>query len=144
MQKTKRTSTLGVSIAALAIGLWAIVFTGCEKKADTPPPPPHSPESYMNDPAFRKQLSTARVEHQKAVRSRNEIAKKMQAKVEALKARLGTDDAAKLKPELEKDAEWNDLLKQCQEANAKIAAQRKGTLGAVKERLTPPKKPISK
>lgn len=143
MQKKKRTSTLGVSIAALAIGLWAIVFTGCEKKADTSPPPPHSPESYMNDSVFRGKLTAARLEHQKLARSRNEIARKMKAKAEAMKEKLGTGDLKLIEAELAKDAEWNDLNKQCAEADAKLAAQRKKTLGEVRERLTP-KKQISK
>lgn len=125
------------------MGISAFVFTGCSKKEEPPAPPPHAPESYMNDPVFRGKLAEARKEQLKLVRERNTIAGKMKAKVEAMKAKLKTDDPSKLKAELEKDPEWNDLHKQCTNANAKVEAQRKQTLGTVRERLTPPK-PISK
>lgn len=97
----------------------------------------------MNDPVFRGKLADARKEQLKLVRERNAIAERMKAKIEAMKAKLKTDDPSKLKAELEKDPEWNDLHKQCTEANAKVTAQREKTLGTVRERLTP-KKPVSK
>lgn len=142
MIKTRRTSFSLVPFALCAMGIVAFIFAGCSK--ETPPaPPPHTPASYMNDEVFRGKLSADRVEHQKLVRARNEIARKMKSKIEAMKVRLGTGDVKKLQAELEKDPEWNDLHKQCTEANEKIAAQRQGTLNAVKERLTP-KKAVSK
>jgi len=142
MIRTVRTSKFLVLIALCAIGVSSFVFTGCGKK-EAPQPPKHAPESYMNDPVFRGKLADARKAHLKLVRERTAIAERMKAKIEAMKRKLGTDDQAKLKTELEKDAEWNDLYKQCKEVNAKIAAQRKGTLGVVRERLTP-EKPVSK
>lgn len=122
------------------MGLACLVLAGCGKdeKAVQQPPPPHAPENYMNDPEFRGKLAEARKTHLKLIRDRNVIADKMQAKIEALRERLKTSDDAKIKAELEKDPEWQELYKQCQEANAKVKAQRQEALGAVRSRLTPP------
>lgn len=143
MIRTQRTSFSLVPFALCAIGISAFIFAGCSKKEEPPAPPAHAPESYMNDPVFRGKLADARKEQLKLVRERNAIAERMKAKIEAMKAKLKTDDPSKLKAELEKDPEWNDLHKQCTEANAKVTAQREKTLGTVRERLTP-KKPVSK
>lgn len=138
-----RTSKFLVPFALCVIGCFALVLQGCKKEPEKPVPPPSSPESYMNDPEFRGKLAKERRDHVKLVRESNAIAGKMKAKVEALKAKLKIDDPAKLKAELEKDPEWNALYEQCTNANARVEAHRKTTLGIVRERLTP-KKEISK
>lgn len=97
----------------------------------------------MNDPEFRGKLAKERGEHVKLVRDANAIAAKMKAKIEALREKLQTDDPAKLKAELEKDPEWVELYTQKTNANARVEAHRRETLGIVRERLTP-KKEISK
>lgn len=140
---TIRTSTFLVPFALCAMGCFALVFQGCKKEPAKPVPPPHAPESYMNDPEFRGKLATERAEHVKLVRESNKIAAKMKAKVDALRERLQTEDPARLKVELEKDPEWNALYAQCTNANARVETHRKETLGVVRERLTR-KKEISK
>ena len=129
--------------ALCAIGSVFVVLTGCERKPEKPAVPSHAPASYMNDPAFMGKLAKERKEHMTLVRDRNAIAAKMQAKVEAMRVQLKTDDLGKVKAELEKDPEWQALYVQCTNANAKCEAKRKEALGIVRERLTP-EKPISK
>ena len=137
-----RTSQVLVPIAVCAIGLSALVFTGCRREAEKPAPSPTSPEVYMNDKAFMGKLGEERKAQMKLVKARNDIATKMQAMVEAMRAKLKTDDLMKVKAELEKDPEWNRLYVACTNANAKCEANRRATLSTVRERLTP--KPISK
>ena len=71
----------------------------------------------------------------------------MKAMIDAKKDELKTEDAAKIKAELEKDPVWNDLHSQMTNANAKAAAQRNKLLGTTRARITPPRhnsKPASK
>lgn len=138
-----RTSTFLVPFAFCAIGCCALVFQGCKKEPAKPVPPPSSPESYMNDPEFRGRLAKERGEHVKLVRESNAISAKMKAKIDALREKMKTEDPAKLKVELEKDPEWVELYTQKTNANARVEAHRKATLGVVRERLTP-KREISK
>ena len=139
-----RTSTFLVPFALCAMGCFALVFQGCKKEPAKPVPPPHAPESYMNDPEFRGKLAAERAEHVKLVRDGNAISAKMKAKIDALREKLRIDDPAKLRAELEKDPEWNGLYAQKTNANAKVEAHRKATMGFVRERLTPAKNEISK
>lgn len=97
----------------------------------------------MNDPEFRGRLAKERGEHVKLVRESNAISAKMKAKIDALREKMKTEDPAKLKVELEKDPEWVELYTQKTNANARVEAHRKATLGVVRERLTP-KREISK
>lgn len=143
MYMTVRTSKFLVPFALCAMGIFTLVFTGCERKPEKQEPPRHAPESYMNDPEFRGALAERRKTQVKLVRDRNAIAAAMKAKIEAMREKLKTDDPEKLKVELEKDPEWNDLYVRCTNANAKCEANRRGTLGIVRERLTPVK-PVSK
>ena len=138
-----RTSKVLVPFALCAIGCFAVVFTGCGRKSEPPQAPSHTPASYMNDPSFTGKLAKERKEHMTLVRDRNAIAAKLQAKVEAMRAQLKTDDMNKVRAELEKDPEWQALYAACTNANAKCEAKRKEALGVVRERLTP-QKPISK
>lgn len=137
----------GVPIALVAMGLGALVLTGCgrnDKAPERAAVPPHSPESYMHDKEFQGQLAKERAEHRALLRQRNAITQKMKAKVDAAKARLGASaDAAAIKAELEKDAEWRELYVQCTNANATVTAHRRATLGTVRRRITP-KRPFQK
>ena len=69
------------------------------------------------------------------MRERNAVVDRMKAMVDAKRAEMkGADDSA-VKAELEKDQEWNDLHKKCEEANAAIERVRKGMLSDVRERV---------
>jgi len=137
------TNTFSVSVALCAMGCFALVFQGCERKPEQPVPAPHEPASYMRDAKFIGKLTEARKVQIELERERNSIAAKMKEKIEAMRVRLKTDDLGKVKAELEKDAEWRELYCQCTNANAKCSAHKNEVLRTVRERITP-KKPISK
>ena len=132
-----------VPFALCALGFVQLVLTGCKREPEKPVPPPHTPESYMNDPAFTGKLAAERKEQARLERERNAIALQMKAMVEAMRERLKTDDLKKVRAELEKDPKWVDLHARCTNANAKCVAHRRATLEGVRRRLAPPK-PISK
>ena len=140
---TTKTILTGFSAVALLAALGLASGCGCSERKEAPPPHPSAPESYMNDKAFTGELAERQTEQRRLVRERNAIVERMKAKIVAKRAELGTEDEAKVQAELEKDPEWNELYKSCEEANANIERVRKGTLGVVRERLTR-KEPVSK
>ena len=93
--------------------------------------PSFSPASYMNDPAFRKQLSDKRKELSAIVAERKPLADRMQELVKE----HGEDLAA-----LQKVPEWNDLYKKVTALNTKYEETRARQLKVVRERLAPEKK----
>ena len=140
---TTKTILTGFSAVALLAALGLAGGCGRSERKEAPPPHPSAPESYMNDKEFTGALAERKTEHRRLVRERNAIVDRMKAKIVAKRAELGTEDEAKVKAELEKDPEWNELYKSCEEANANIERVRKDTLGVVRERLTR-KEPVSK
>lgn len=147
--KTRKSPHL-VPFALCATGACLLLVAGCGKSGDKAATvDPTSPESYMNDPAFRQKLSADRKARQALFRARSEIVTQMEAMIEAKKRELATDDLAKVKAALDEDPAWKEVYKQFEEATAKIEASRKATLKTVRERITPkepvtPQKPISK
>ena len=126
-----------------AMGLSALVLTGCGKKKEPPKADPSAPAVYMKDPEFRGKLAAERKEHQSLVRARNEIAEQMRTMVEAKKNELKTEDVQAVRAALEKDPAWRELYVQCTNANARVTAQRQKAYKVVRERIAP-KKPVSK
>ena len=59
----------------------------------------------------------------------------MQAKIADAKARLGTEDEAVLKVELEKDAEWNSLYSRVEDLNKALEDERRRAMAIVRQRL---------
>ena len=109
------------------MGLVVWFFAGCRKEEKAPELPASSPASYMNDPAFRKQVADKRKELQAIVNERNPLVKRM----EALIKEHGQDLAS-----LQKIPEWNDLHKKVVELNAKYEAVRARQLKIVRERIS--------
>ena len=139
MYMTVRTSKFLVPFALCAMGSFAFVFTGCERKPEKQEPPRHAPESYMKDPVFRTVLREHRGARNELAKSRAIVVEKMTAMIEAKKSELKTDDLEKVRVELEKDPEWKSLYQRCLDANRAIEEQRKKTRGLVRERITPQK-----
>ena len=110
------------------MGVLTIVLSGCRKEEKKPEIPASSPASYMNDPAFRKQLSEKRQELQAIVAARKPLADRMQELVKA----HGEDLAA-----LQKIPEWNDLYEKVTALNKKYEETRARQLRIVRDRLTP-------
>ena len=116
-----------VPFVLCATGLVMLFLAGCRKEEKAPEIPASSPESYMNDPAFRKQLSDKRKELQAIVNERNPLVKRM----EALIKEHGQDLAA-----LQKIPEWNDLHKRVVELNKRYEETRARQLKVVRERIS--------
>ncbi len=128
--------------AALVAALLLALVVGCRKEeepvpAPKPEPDQSSPEVYMRDKEFRGKLAAERKEHVSLIQDRNAIAEKMKEMIEAKKAELKTDDLEKVRAELEKDPAWNDLYRQCTNANARVEAHARKRLGIVRDRITP-------
>ena len=127
-----------VPFALCAMGALMLVFTGCRKEEEKKPEAPASSSaSYVHDKAFMGSLAAARAEQSRLIKSRNEIARKMVAMIEAKQAEMKTDDMKAVRAELEKDAAWRELHAACTNANAQVKSQRRELLGKVRERITP-------
>ena len=110
------------------MGLWMLFLAGCRKEEKAPEIPASSPESYMNDPVFRKQLEEKRHELSAIVAARKPLADRMQALVRE----HGEDLAA-----LQKIPEWTNLYQKVTELNAKYQEVRKRQLRIAGDRLKP-------
>ena len=117
-----------VSFVLCTTGALLLFLAGCRKEEKAPEIPASSPESYMNDPVFRKQLSDKREELQAIVSERKPLAERM----EALIKEHGQDLAS-----LQKIPEWNDLHKKVVGLNAKYEEVRARQLKIVRERIAP-------
>ena len=113
-----------------AMGVLSLCLAGCRKEKE-PEIPASSPASYMNDPAFRKQLAEKRDELRAIVAERRPLADRMQQLVKE----HGEDLAA-----LQKISEWNELYKKVTALNKKYEETRARQLKVVRERITPEKK----
>ena len=103
-----------IGLFAAAIALAALA--GCTREAEQPAAA-EAAQPVMKDPAFRAKLTAQAKERSALAAARGRIVAKMTEMIEAKKTALGTDDEAKLKAELEKDPEWNELYRRCEEAN---------------------------
>lgn len=119
-----------VPFVLCATGALVLCLAGCRKEEAKPEIPASSPQSYMNDPVFRKQLSDKRKELSAIVAERKPLADRMQALVKE----HGEDLAA-----LQKIPEWNELHAKVTALNAKYEEVRARQLKAVRERITPNK-----
>ena len=138
-----RTRLKLVPFALVAMGALAIVLPGCRKEKEEEKASPSSPEVYMNDPVFRKELADGRKEREGYVVSRTKLVREMEKMVEAKKAELpGADDAA-LKAALEKDPKWIDLSKRVVDLTAAIKESGRRMDEVIRGRVAP-RKGISK
>ena len=119
-----------VLIVLCAVGLGLLFFALCRRAEQAPEIPASSPKSYMNDPAFMKQLDDKRKELQAIVNERRPLVERM----EALIREHGEDLAA-----LQKIDEWNDLHKKVVALNAKYEETRKRQLVIAGRKLNPGK-----
>ena len=116
-----------VPFALCAMGLGLLFFAGCRKEKE-PEVPASSPESYMNDTVFMKQLEEKRHELSAIVAERKPLADRMQALVKE----HGEDLAA-----LQKIPEWTNLYQKVTVLNAKYQEVRKRQLKIAGNRLKP-------
>ena len=119
---------IGTLTAAIALA----GLVGCSREAEKPA----EPEPVLKDPAFRAKLTEQAKERKALASARGKVVERMVEMIEAKKKELGTDDGAKLKAALEKDPEWNELYKRCEDANTAIREQRRRAAAVVRERMT--------
>lgn len=130
---TTRRALIYVPFMLCMVGLVAFVLPGCRKEKEAPPAPPaNSPEVYMRDPVFRKELSDKRKELTALQVERRQLVQRMEELIRS----NGEDKAV-----LEKIPEWNDLHKKVEALNAKCEAVRRAQLAVVSKRLNPEQKP---
>lgn len=122
------------------MGMIALVFSGCRKEEESSP---SSPEVYMNDPVFRKQLADGRKEREGFALKRTELVKAMEQMIEAKKAAMPNADSAALKAALEKDPEWVSLEKRVNDLTTAIGESGRRMDEVIRKRVAP-KKEISK
>lgn len=125
----------------------AVAVLGCGKKepaAASKVPPPHSPESYMNDAAFREKLKARREAMKGLGAERAKIAARLEEMTKIVREKLGTDDPAKVGAELDKIAEWTKLKERALALDREFAAAHRETQRIVRERIVPKKTPVSK
>lgn len=125
----------------------AVAVLGCGKKEPaeaSKAPPPHSPESYMNDKAFREKLKARREAMKGLGAERAKIAARLEEMTKIIREKLGTDDPAKVGAELDKIAEWTRLKERALALDREFAAAHRETQRIVRERIVPKKTPVSK
>lgn len=140
MYMTVRTSKFLVPFALCAMGSFAFVFTGCERKPEKQEAPRHAPESYLRDETFRTNLTARREARNELEATHAKLARRMQKMIDAKRAELKTDDLEKVRVELEKDPEWKSLYARCEDAAQAIKENRRDAMRVVRERITPPHK----
>lgn len=120
----------------------AVALVGCGKKE--PEVPPTSPESYMNDTAFRAELKARREAMKELGAERAKIAARLEEMTKIARRKYGTDDPAKVGAELDKIAEWTRLKERALALDKEFTAKRREMQKIVRDRITPREKPVSK
>lgn len=129
-----------------AMATLAVFLVGCWPEEPQKPevPPANSPSVYMKDKAFRAKLDAQTATRTEIAIARDRLLTELEQRVDAMRAKMpGADDAA-VKKELEKDPEWNSLVRRIADANAAYEDNRKATTKIVAERIAPGPKPVSK
>ena len=122
-----RTRARLVPFVLCTMGLTLLFLAGCRKEEKAPEIPASSPESYMNDPVFRKQLADKRKELGAIVAERKPLADRMQELV-----REHGEDLSKL----QQIPEWTNLHQRVRALNAKYEEVRTRQLRIVRERIS--------
>lgn len=139
-------SNQNLRTALLATVVLAVVscgLVGCSREEPKPAADADAVVERMQDPEYRKQLDVQKEEMKKRVSVRNGVARKMSEMVEAMKAKLDTDDTKKAIAELEKSEEWKKLSAEYEVAKKEFEANRQETMEVIRKRMNS-KKPISK
>ena len=126
-----------VPFALAAIGPGLLFLAGCRKEQEAAKPalPPNAPAVYMNDPAFRQQLSEKRQALLAIVAERQPLVDRMQEQVKSNREDLAV---------LQQIPEWNELHKRVVALNEKYEALKREQLAVVRDRLAPKRQKISK
>lgn len=134
-----------------ALALAFLLVGGCTKEepqAVAPSEPSTEaalpkPEEYMKDPVFRQKLVEQREARKTLLSQRMKLVKQLEAKSLAMQAAMPGATDAEIVAALEKDPEWNSLVKRVEDLVTAADENRAETLETVRARLTTPQ-PISK
>ena len=130
MTFVKKTRVNLVPFALGAMAVACLFLAGCRKEEAKSAVSPSSPKSYMNDKKFIGDLERKRTERARIIKTRIEVKKAYDA---ALR-----DDPSGAKPETQ------ELKKKLEATERAFMENRRQTMDAVKRRLSPEKKEISK
>ena len=126
-----------MSFALCVMGVVVLFFAGCDKRSDEAAVPSSSPESYMNDKAFRSKLDSMRKEREGLAQVRVKLIKELKAKVDAVRVKNPKADDAALKALLAKDAEYVSLEKRVADLGTAIEENRLQATKIVGRRIAP-------
>lgn len=136
----KRTSQYLVPFVLGAMAMLSFAFSGCERKEKSVPATQGAqmdpPEVYMKDAEFRGKLDAEKQKRMELFKTRAKLVDEMQAKIDAVRAKMPTAEPPAVKAELEKDPEWNSLYKRVEDLNAALNDNRLKATAIVHERMT--------
>ena len=119
------TRTKLVPFALAAMGLVALSLAGCRKEEEAKPEiPASSPESYMNDKAFRETLATRRRAAYSIGADRAKVEERLNEMRRIIGGKLKTKDRAAIEAALAENAEWKSLQSKAKELDAAFERHR--------------------
>lgn len=125
-----------------ALALAVLLVGGCSKEepqeAARVEPPMPAPQEYMKDPAFREKLATERLQRDQMLAQRGALVRELEAKSRAMQEKMPGASEAEIVAALEKDPEWNSLVKRVEDLTAAADESRAASLKIVRERLAQP------
>ena len=123
--------------ALCATGALMLFLAGCRKEEAKPETPASSPQSYMKDPVFRKQLKDRRMAAAEIGERRERVNAGLAACRKRVAAALKTDDAKAIDAALAKDETWQQLQAEGKAIDAEFMANHRERMRLVRERIAP-------
>lgn len=126
-----------------ALALAALLVGGCSKneaqveEASAEPSLP-SPQEYMKDPVFREKLASERHQREAILAQRMKLVRELEVKAKAMQEKMPGASEVEVVAELEKDPEWNSLVKRVEDLATASDESRAQSLKIVRERLAKP------
>lgn len=131
-----------------ALALAALLIGGCSKnepqEAANAEPAIPTPQEYMKDPVFREKLANERHQRDQLLARRAALVHELEEKSRAMQAKMPGASNEAIVAELEKDPEWNSLVKRVEDLTTAAEEARAASLKIVRERIAVPLDPISK
>lgn len=154
----KRTRQGLVAYAFAACVALSFAFSGCSRDEAAPPAepaaapaaaeaePPAEPVkvvSRLADPAYKTALDGQMAEMSSLLKTRAGVAAKMRGMVNAVRARLATDDEAVVTAELAKDPEWAGLRARIADLNKALEDNRRRSAEVVRRKISSETKEVN-
>lgn len=154
----KRTRQGLVAYAFAACAALSFAFSGCSRDEAAPPAepaaapaaaeaaPPAEPVKVaprLADPAYKTALDGQMAEMSSLLKTRAGVAAKMRGMVNAVRARLATDDEAAVTAELEKDPEWVGLRARFADLNKALEDNRRRSAEVVRRKISSETKEVN-